>query len=173
MRHPSTGLLVAAFSIALLSCGEPPAPPVLAPRVPSSPTLPEVDEREIETAIVDARFPEALARLNGASKPLSRSLRRLRAEILCEIGRYEESIEAYSALIDADPESGLLRARARVAMEAGRLNAALRDYDLAIEADPSDPYSYLFRAELKERRGVARRRAAIGPDSISCAPIPD
>ncbi|MGI8807224.1 MAG: tetratricopeptide repeat protein [Acidimicrobiales bacterium] len=76
-------------------------------------------------------------------------LRYNRAQLLTRLGPLEEALEAYTAVIAADPHhSEYWFERAAVQRKLGRLQEALADYDEAIRLSPPYPEPHYNRADL-------------------------
>ena len=109
---------------------------------------------------------EALTRSVETSPDTSSLAHFVRAKILLEMGRAEESLAAYEKSLELDPRDALAhRNRAGVLAGLGRHAEALEAYDRAIRVGPVTADFYAGRAESLDALGrgeeaeEARRRA--------------
>ncbi len=106
--------------------------------------------------------PAILAKLKslGYLDTASPSGDRNMAAIHFEAGHFQEAVDAYQKLVEANPDDGGLRASYGGALGAlGRYDEALEQLTKAIELEPLNPEAYHNRALIYERRGD--RQAAI------------
>jgi len=107
---------------------------------------PEVDQAVVERL-------EALGYLGGTQSPEGE---RNLAAIAFEEGRYDDALEIYKRLIEAEPEEPGLRTSLAGALGAvGDYEQALEQLELAIELDPLNVEAYHNRAVIHERQGRA------------------
>ena len=107
---------------------------------------PEVDQAVVERL-------EALGYLGGTQSPEGE---RNLAAIAFEEGRYDDALEIYKRLIEAEPEEPGLRTSFAGALGAvGNYEQALEQLEVAIELDPLNVEAYHNRAVVHERQGRA------------------
>ncbi len=107
---------------------------------------PEVDQAVVERL-------EALGYLGGTQSPEGE---RNLAAIAFEEGRYDDALEIYKRLIEAEPEEPGLRTSLAGALGAvSNYEQALEQLEVAIELDPLNVEAYHNRAVVHERQGRA------------------
>ncbi|MEN3361511.1 MAG: hypothetical protein V7637_5493, partial [Mycobacteriales bacterium] len=100
-----------------------------------------------------------LARLDkdldpAEQRPRRSVLRYHRAQVYAGLGRLDEALADYTAVIDADPEhAGYYAERGSILRQLGEHDAALADYARAAALSPPDPEVVRDRAGLRLDRG--------------------
>ena len=105
-------------------------------------------DTEVDQAVLERL--EALGYLGGVQS--SEGERNL-AAIAFEEGRYDDAVEIYQRLIEAEGEAGLHTSLAGTFGAMGDFDKALEQLEMALELDPLNVEAYHNRAVIHERRG--------------------
>ena len=97
------------------------------------------------------RYEEAVQALENATRvnPKSqRDWRELGTVLARDLGRYNQSLEAYDRALQLDPGDGdILTGKANVLRSLGRYNEALELYEKVLQHDMLSPYSFHYLAK--------------------------
>ncbi|GAA1237137.1 hypothetical protein GCM10009665_29100 [Kitasatospora nipponensis] len=124
----------------------------------------EVHDRRPQAAL--DLLDDAMANLNEALEPgeqgLHRSvLRYNRAQVYNALGRYEEALSDYAAVIDLDPNyAEYWFDRGMIRRKLGQLEESLADFEQAIRLSPPFPEAYYNRADVRVELGDLAGAAA-------------